>query len=42
MNERGILLMKGGNEDDWEERLMNGMERVVSLLRLENSPDVRE
>ncbi len=34
--------MKWGNEDDWKGGLMNGMERVVSLLRLENSPDVRE
>ena len=31
-----------GNEDDWKGGLMNVMERVVSLLRLENSPDVRE
>ena len=34
--------MKEGNEDDWKGGLMNGMERDVSLLRLENSPDVRD
>ena len=30
------------NEYDLKGGLMNGMERVVSLLRFENSPDVRE
>ena len=36
------LINERGNEDDWKGGLMNGMERDVSLLRLENSPDVRE
>ena len=30
------------NEGYWKGELMNRMKRVVSLLRLENSPDVRE
>ena len=36
------MIDERGNEDDWKGGLMNGMERDASLLRLENSPDVRE
>ena len=34
--------MKGEMKMIGKGGLMNGMERVVSLLRLENSPDVRD